>query len=252
MANLKITFLLLFFSVIVYSQKQISKNDFTGIWKTDSTLINKQQTYNLKISLIDDNIEIEELSNLLSFSRIKFKENQIKAYTKEFKDDLIFELKGNSTILVSLENDEKLYSLFEINKIIYYNSNETNLNVNEFVKEFLICLINEDFERLKKSFPKPPFNVILKKKLVPITADAYNQYIKQFELSFKNLTEAFRSYQITLEKIETETDSTKEFTPVEIFITIMTNSNERYRIRLEDCIRYNGKFLPGQLKIRKI
>ena len=76
----------------------------------------------------------------------------------------------------------------------------------------------------------------------------YDRMLTNLEANFVALSQTINNKNLKLEKIETESNIPFQFT--EIFLTIR-NRNEKYKIRIEDCLTHNGKYLPEQLKFWK-
>ncbi|MCX7552129.1 hypothetical protein [Xanthomarina sp. F2636L] len=137
-----------------------------------------------------------------------------------------------------------------INSTYCYSQSKTNEKVkttNEFAIEFYECLKNNDFERLKINLPKAPFDIYLKQKQknLTFTTEMLNKILKNLEINFVLISQIIKDKNLKLEKIETESES--PFQATEIFLTVR-NGNDIYKIRIEDCLIHNGKYLPEQLK----
>ncbi len=78
----------------------------------------------------------------------------------------------------------------------------------------------------------------------------YNEILKNLESNFVAISQIIKDKNLKLEKIETESEN--PFQATEIFLTLENNSNDSYKVRIEDCLIYNDKYLPEHLKFWKL
>lgn len=153
-----------------------------------------------------------------------------------------------------------LTSVLLLNFVSCTNAQVTGQNTSDNIEDFAVAAFNSiknnNFDSFAILLPKAPFTLSFtdhgRQKSIAIGTNEYEQFKSNFKSQFNSIITAISMEGLSLEtirldKIITEYDSDNNFQAVEIYLVLNTEKG-RYRIRLEDCFKVNGKYFPGQLK----
>lgn len=131
-------------------------------------------------------------------------------------------------------------------------------NVEDFAISVFSSIKSNDFNSFIALLPSAPFTLNLsslgrrKKEDIIITAEAFTQLKENYQNQFNLIILALHAQGLTLNDIEldkiiAEFDRDEDFKVTEIYL-ILSTPKGRYRIRIEDCLKVESKYLPAQLK----